>query len=354
MAALGDGLMASPALALLKQRLPDHRICVLSRAHVTGYFRRLPFVDEVIPFADNRWLVRRKPWLALLAVPQVIKLFFRLRRERFAGVAQWRGQFIDTALSLATGAPVRVAAVQRIHRPALLPVERVPGAGIELVDAMQPGLHLVEAMAAPAQRLADRLTGQTAPAPDLRLHFPISPAEQAGAAAFLDRHGLARRGFAVLSISSKTTYNQWPAERFAAVARHLQEKHGLRIVLDALPTDEAKVALIASSLSTAPVNAVGLGLGEIAAVIGAARLVFCYNSAPMHLAAAAGTPVVVLGGRDGADIGPWRTPHRVVTRNEFYPRRHPDPQLWPELTTRVPADAVNQASDELLAEPFSS
>lgn len=350
MAALGDGLMASPALALLKEHLPRHRLVVLSRAHVVSFFERLPFVDEVVPFASNRWLVRRKPWLAAFALPEIAKLFVRVAQTRWAGSVQWRGQLTDTVLNAVTRAQVRTAAVQRIHRPAIWPVERVPFTGIEKVDAMDPSLHLVEAMAAPAVRLIERLTQRRLPSIDLRMHFPRTSDEEKAAEEILARHQLAWGEFAVLSISSKTPYNQWPVDRFAAVAAHLQDRHGLEILIDALPQDNEKASAIAARLGRPPVWPQNTTLGVAVALIARARVLISYNSAPMHFASVTGTPVVVLGGRDGADIRPWRTPYRVVTGNEFYPRRHPDPRLWPELLGRVRAEQVNAAIDELIAE----
>jgi heptosyltransferase-3 len=56
-----------------------------------------------------------------------------------------------------------------------------------------------------------------------------------------------------------------------------------------------------------------LTLAELGALIGAARLFIGVDSAPMHMAAAMGTPVVALFGPSGdAEWGPWRVPHRVV------------------------------------------
>ena len=56
-----------------------------------------------------------------------------------------------------------------------------------------------------------------------------------------------------------------------------------------------------------------LSLAELAALIGHARLFVGVDSAPMHMAAAMGTPVVALFGPSGdAEWGPWQVPHRVV------------------------------------------
>jgi len=72
---------------------------------------------------------------------------------------------------------------------------------------------------------------------------------------------------------------------------------------------------ILARLSFNPPSLAGrLTLKELAAVLARARLFIGMDSAPMHMAAAVGTPVVALFGPSGADIwGPWQVPSRVIT-----------------------------------------
>ena len=59
-------------------------------------------------------------------------------------------------------------------------------------------------------------------------------------------------------------------------------------------------------------------LKQLAAVIGRSCLFFGVDSAPMHIAAAVGTPVVALFGPSGEhNWGPWGAGHRVVAVNLF-------------------------------------
>jgi heptosyltransferase-3 len=57
-----------------------------------------------------------------------------------------------------------------------------------------------------------------------------------------------------------------------------------------------------------------LSLKELAALTARARLFIGVDSAPMHIAAAMGTPTVALFGPSGdREWGPWGVPHRVVS-----------------------------------------
>jgi ADP-heptose:LPS heptosyltransferase len=352
MAALGDAIMASAALCLLKRGLPDRPVAVLARVQAAAYFRSLPFVDEVVPFVAEQHIDRRRPWRLLGAAPELLRLLRRLRSARYGATVQWRGQIQDTLLSRATGAPHRVAAVQSIHRRALLAVERVPWLVTDLVPFDRADGHLVEAMAAPAAALVRKLGGDPAAAgAGLPLHFPLTAADRAAADEFLAAAGLdARTPFACLTVGARSEFNDWPPDRFAAVADYLAERHGLRVILNGMPSHAERELHVARTMRTQPVRSVGrLSFGALAAVLARSRLLVALNTGIVHVAAALRVPVVVLNGRDGASITPWGTATRIVTRNPHYPRRHPDPRQWAGLVGLITAAEVNAAVDSLLA-----
>jgi heptosyltransferase-3 len=92
----------------------------------------------------------------------------------------------------------------------------------------------------------------------------------------------------------------------------------------------------------------------MAALSARARLFFGVDSAPMHIAAAMGTPVVALFGPSGEhEWGPWRVPHRVVTST------HPCRPCGndgcgggkvSECITLLPVEQVRSAVNELLSQ----
>ena len=97
-----------------------------------------------------------------------------------------------------------------------------------------------------------------------------------------------------------------------------------------------------------------LTLRELAALTARARLFVGVDSAPMHIAAAVGTPVVATFGPSSEIAwGPWRVPHRVVASS--HPCR-PCGQdgcggsKVSECLTTLPVDRVHAACVELLAE----
>jgi heptosyltransferase-3 len=96
-------------------------------------------------------------------------------------------------------------------------------------------------------------------------------------------------------------------------------------------------------------------LNRLAALIGRAKLFIGIDSAPMHIAAAVGTPTVALFGPSGPfNWGPWQVANRVVT-SDAYPCR-PCGQdgcgggKRSDCLATLPVHAVLAAIDDLMTE----
>ncbi len=133
--------------------------------------------------------------------------------------------------------------------------------------------------------------------------------------------GVAPGQFVHLHPGSRWQFKCWPAERTAALIDALAER-GERVVLTAAPDadEQALIAAILSKTRSKPIDLSGkLSLKSLAALTARARLFIGVDSAPMHIAAAMGTPVVALFGPSGeAEWGPWQVAHRIVASH-----RHP-------------------------------
>jgi len=150
---------------------------------------------------------------------------------------------------------------------------------------------------------------------DKALIFVPGAEARARVDALLGAHGLARGRFIVVHPGSRWLFKCWPAPSTAALLDRLAAS-GFALVLTGAP-DPAEHALIGAirAATRAPVVDFGgtLTLSELGALIDAARLFIGVDSAPMHIAAAMGTPVLALFGPSGEnEWGPWRVPHRVV------------------------------------------
>ncbi len=128
--------------------------------------------------------------------------------------------------------------------------------------------------------------------------------------------GVAPKSFIHVHPTSRWFFKTWPAERVAELIDALHAR-GERIVLTAAPDprETEMVKAILARVTQAPISLAGvLSLKQLAALTARAKLFMGVDSAPMHIAAAVGTPVVALFGPSGnIEWGPWMVPSRVIT-----------------------------------------
>jgi ADP-heptose:LPS heptosyltransferase len=110
--------------------------------------------------------------------------------------------------------------------------------------------------------------------------------------------------FAILAIGAGDPIRAWPIERYAEIARHLAEKHGLHIVILGGTAEQEEAARLQTLLSPLPAEcAIGLPLENLPTIVAAASLCVCNGSGISHLAAALNVPTVcILGGTSRMDV----------------------------------------------------
>jgi heptosyltransferase-3 len=157
---------------------------------------------------------------------------------------------------------------------------------------------------------------------DKRLVMVPGAQAQSRVAALLARHRLDARGFIHVHPGSRWLFKCWPAERTAALLDRIVADGYAVVVTGADDTRErALVASIAAAIKPATREhtvdlTAQLTLPELAVITSRARAFVGVDSAPMHIAAAMGTPVVALFGPSGElQWGPWGVRARVVASN---------------------------------------
>ena len=127
---------------------------------------------------------------------------------------------------------------------------------------------------------------------------------------------MTRGGFIQLHPGSRWLFKCWPAAQVAELIDRLIGE-GERIVLTGAPDprEQTMIDAILGRIAGPATNLAGqLGLAELAALTARAKAFVGVDSAPMHIAAAMGTPAVALFGPSGEiEWGPWMSAHRVVT-----------------------------------------
>jgi len=139
------------------------------------------------------------------------------------------------------------------------------------------------------------------------------------AMALLAQHGLSARSFIHVHPGSRWLFKCWPAARTAALLDHIVAD-GFAVALTG--ADDARERMLVGTILAAISPATRartvdltaqLTLTEVAVVAAQARAFVGVDSAPMHIAAAMGTPVIALFGPSGEmQWGPWNVAARVI------------------------------------------
>ena len=171
------------------------------------------------------------------------------------------------------------------------------------------------------------------------------------------------RPYIAMQPTSRWLFKCWPVERNAALVASLLRR-GETVLLSCAPDSRERAMLVAIAAAVramphVPLERLALAddgsLTRLAALIGRASLFVGIDSAPMHIAAAMGTPTVALFGPSGEfNWGPWQVPHRIVTSDTFPCRPCGQDGCGgskvSDCLVRLPVDRVLAAIDALTRE----
>jgi heptosyltransferase-3 len=344
----GDVLLAAPVLTALKHAAPQCEIDALVYSDTAPMLSGHPALTQ-LHLIDRDW--------KRLGMPGQLSAEWRL-------LAALRARHYDLVVHLSVQR--RGSWLARLLRPQWSVAPRHSGrfwAGsfTHFYPAQsQPDRHTVE-----SNLDSLRALGYEPEPEDKRVDLVPGPEAEASIAGLLGTHGLAPGGFIHIHPASRWTFKCWPADRVAALCDELAARRW-PIVMTAAPTPKELAIVEAvkqarSAVAPEPVflDLSGrLSLKELAALTTRARLFVGVDSAPMHIAAAVGTPTVAIFGPSGErEWGPWRTASRVVVSAD-YPCR-PCGQdgcngsKISECLTTLPVPQVLAACESLLAETSS-
>jgi heptosyltransferase-2 len=293
---VGDAVMAIPALEAIRRTHASAEIAILARPAVADLYRDQPFANRILEYDHSG---RHKGWWGRE------RLAVELRNEKFDLAILLQNAFEAAWLAWRAGIPERVG-YTRDGRGALLtkPI-RVPREGKIPRHESHYYLELIRR----AGWIESR--GEIVP---IRLRVP-SAAREAAQASLL-RAG-AREGTWRCAIAPGASYGAakcWPAERFAALADRLIPECGADVILFGTPGEKEMTARICSAMKCKPISLVGqTSMRELAALFSACSIFIGNDSGAMHVAAAAGLPVIgIFGPTDPEGTAPLTPQFRLI------------------------------------------
>ncbi|MEX1118874.1 MAG: glycosyltransferase family 9 protein [Terrimicrobiaceae bacterium] len=315
---IGDLILTTPALALLKEQFPEAEITLLTEKSCAGI---LPVISGVRGFARGQ----EGFWKAAMTGYDVCLDFTGTDRSALLTVLS-RAKMRATFARFQKKFPHRLAYTQ-------------------FLDSSVRKRHT-------ADHYTDLLGVLGIPRENEPLHLSLPPTIVQTA------KGLTPNStYAVIHAGTARPEKYWLPERWAEVATFLAKDHGLQILLTGStdPSELSHLAAIRDAI-TKDITVLDLsgktGLPEVAAVIQGASIFCGVDTAAMHLADAVLTPTVALFGPTNPFH--WRPRHTrsVVVRSRTAEPFTPE-QKGGEMT-EISTERVIAAASDLLGSPRSS
>ncbi len=308
---LGDLLMLTPALARLREALPDVAVTlyvdpsscqvafngpegIAVEAHCFPGITRGPKPHPVRPYVDLWFMARH------------------LREGRYDAALILRP---DHWWGGGTAGVARIPLVLGFDHPDTRPALTQSLPFVPRMHAARANLLLIEA-------LITRATGQpprALPPDDVALMaahpmvFRVSEAAHVKVTELLNGWGRDKPLIAI-NPSAGAPVKRWLPERWARVADALAARYGAAIVLTGAPGDESLTGEVAAAMTHPALDLTGkTDFPTLGAVYEQAALVLGPDCGSLHLAVAVRTPTVHLyGPADVAQYGPWGDPAQHV------------------------------------------
>ena len=299
----GDVLMTTPALRALRTAAPDH-LALLTSPSGAAAAALLPEVDEVIVY-EAPWMKHPATHGPVSAPERDRGLIEQLRRGRFDAAAIFT---VHSQSALPAALACHLAAIPRRlaharENPYALLSDWVPDP-----EGESPIRHEV-------RRQLDLLAAVGIEARDEHLSLHVPDVASRSMRAMLASVDIGSHDpWLLVHPGATAPSRRYPAAGFGEVLRRLHAATGWPILLTG---DDSEVDLVEDVRRAAG----GLGrslagqlpFAELAALVALAPILLTNNTAPAHVAAAVGTPVVDLYALTNLQHTPWQVPSRVLS-----------------------------------------
>ena len=296
---LGDVVLSLPALRAIRDRFPGSQITVVvgkpgaEVVTLSGYANVTAAVDRVS--------LRDGP--KLVSIARIVKLVKKVRRAKFDFVIDLHSLSETNLLGFLSGAPKRL-------------YSRRPGRSLNYLANFTPPppveedhrkRHLVD-------RYLDVLLPLKVSGADRRPRLRTRAEDDATIDKLLKKEK-AEIGSLLIGLFPGAGHpsRRWPLERFAELAEYLIRNDGVRPIIFAGPEERELIPQIKSLFPRAVIILDRLTIPQMAAAQARLAAFVSNDTGPMHVAAAVGTPVVLLLDRRAPESYlPLGTQHRVI------------------------------------------
>jgi ADP-heptose:LPS heptosyltransferase len=294
---LGDVVMSLPALRAIRTRFPNARITVAvgkpggELIDLSGYANDILEVDRVS--------LRDGP--TLISIGRIIKFVSGVRQAKYDFVIDLHSYYETNLLGFLSGAPRRLFS-RRSNRSLdfLSNFKPQPAKEVESTHIVDRYLDLLKPLGI-----------QNAPrVPTLNTNAAADFAVEA-----LLKKEKAQSGELLVGLFPGAGHPSriWPTEKFADLADHLIRNDRVRVIVFAGPEERSKVPEMRTLFPRSAIFFDRLTIPQLISAQARLTLFVSNDTGPVHLAAAAGTPVIVVYDRqEPHGFTPVGDHHRLI------------------------------------------
>lgn len=296
---LGDVVLSLPALRAIREHFPQAKITLVvgkpgaEVVELSGYANRTMVVDRVALRDGSK----------LVSIGRILKLVKKVRQEKFDFVIDLHSLSETNLLGFLSGAPKRL-------------YSRRPGRSLDFLANFNPPPPVEKDHR--ARHLIDRYLDVLAPLGVANAERLPRLRTRAGDLATIDKllkKEKAETGSPLIGLFPGAGHpsRRWPLERFAELAEFLHRNDGVRPIVFAGPEERPLVAQMKSLFPRSAIIFDRLTIPQLAAAQARLAVLVSNDTGPMHIAAAVGTPVVLLLDRRAPESYiPLGDQHRVI------------------------------------------
>lgn len=327
---LGDVLLTTPFLNVLRKAAPDSHITYVVDEKLKDVIEYNPNIDAVIT-VDKKGRHN--------SIKGLCEIAKKICEEKPDVVINLHPNERTSFLAWRIGAPITVGFSHFLFRPFMTKVTPLDRRHLHVakmyVDVLtQLGVKNIE---------------------DNGLEMELSPEWNTAADDFYKAHGVLPADSIIgFNIGSAVPQKRWPAERFAQVADYFAEK-GYKIIFFGGPMDIDMVQEAVRHMKHVPIIGTGeFSLGVLAAAMKRCMVIITNDSGPMHIAVSQKVPVVTLYGPSNPKFyGPYTDTAIILESMDVYEEGKSMKKIIKEGKyvglSVIPTETVIQGVETLLA-----
>src|ERR1044071_7450829 len=316
---LGDVVMSLPALRAIREKFPHAKITVAVGKPGKELLNLAGFADEILEV--DRVSLRDGP--TLVSIGRIAKFVAQVRKQQFDFVIDLHSYYETNILGFLSGASHRL-------------YSRRENRSLDFLGNFKPQPPRESTTAHLVDRYLDLLKSlgiENVPRTPVLKTSP--PADKAVEEMLKKEKAQSRELLVGLFPGAGNSSRVWPLDKFAEVADHLIRNDRVRVIVFAGPEERALVPQMRSVFPARTIFFDRLTIPQLVSAQARLTLFISNDTGPAHIAAAVGTPVIMIMDRPD--------PH------SFTPAGDSNRLIFGPKITEIPVAQVYRAAHELIA-----